>query len=220
MLLEEGLCCDQCVLLAKLSAFALLHFVLQGETCLLFQVSLDFLFLHSSPCWWKGHLFLVLILGGLVDLHWICQFQLLSICGRGIDLDYCDIEWLALETNQDNNSVIFKIAPKYCISDSFVDYEDYSISCKGFLSTVVDIMVFWIKFTLSIHFNSLIPVMLMFMLAISCLTMSNLPCLMDLTLQVPMQYYFLQHWTSLSLADTSNTVFSTLAQLLRSLWSY
>ena len=178
------------------------------------------IFAFQSPLMKRTYFFfLVLILEGLVDLHWTCQFQLLSICGRGIDLDYCDIEWLALETNQDT-SFIFKIAPKYCISDSFVDYEDYSISCKGFLSTVVDIMVFWIKFTLSIHFNSLIPVMLMFMLAISCLTMSNLPCLMDLTFQVPMQYYFLQHWTSLSLADISKTVLFTLAQLLLSLWSY
>ena len=39
------------------------------------------------------------------------------------------------------NSVIFETAPKYCISDSFVDYEDYFISSKGFLPTVVDIMV-------------------------------------------------------------------------------
>ena len=40
-----------------------------------------------------------------------------------------------------DHSVIFETAPKYCISDSFVDYEDYSISSKGFLPTVVDIMV-------------------------------------------------------------------------------
>ena len=36
-----------------------------------------------------------------------------------------------------NNSVIFEIAPKYCILDSFVDYEGYFISSKGFLPTVV-----------------------------------------------------------------------------------
>ena len=30
-------------------AFTLLHFVLPGQTCLLFQVSLDFLLLHSNP---------------------------------------------------------------------------------------------------------------------------------------------------------------------------
>ena len=55
-------------------------------------------------------------------------------------MDSSDIEWVALEMNQDH-SVIFEIAPKYCISDSFVDYEGYSISCKGFLPTVVDTMV-------------------------------------------------------------------------------
>ena len=37
-----------------LLAFALLHVVLQGQTCLLFQVFLDFLLLHSSPIWWKS----------------------------------------------------------------------------------------------------------------------------------------------------------------------
>ena len=68
-----------------------------------------------------------------------------SISGWGIDLDYCDSEWFALETKIDY-SVVFEIAPKYCISDTFVDYEGYSISSKGFLSTVVDIMVICIKF--------------------------------------------------------------------------
>ena len=38
-----------------------------------------------------------------------------------------DIEWFALETNRDH-SVIFEIASKYCISDSFDDYDGYSIS--------------------------------------------------------------------------------------------
>ena len=61
--------------------------------------------------------------------------------GRGIDLNYCDVEWLALETNPDH-SVVFEVAPKDGISDSFVDYEDCSISSNGFLPKVVDIMVF------------------------------------------------------------------------------
>ena len=39
--------------------------------------------------------------------------------------------------------------------------------------------------------------MLMFTLAISCLTTSNLPWFMELTFQVPMQYGSLQHWTLL-----------------------
>ena len=34
-----------------------------------------------------------------------------------------------------------EIAPKYRISDSFVDYDGYSISSKGFFPTVVDMMV-------------------------------------------------------------------------------
>ena len=55
-------------------------------------------------------------------------------------MDYSDIEWFALEMNGDH-SVIFEIAPKCYISDSFADYEDYSISSKGFLPTVVDIKV-------------------------------------------------------------------------------
>ena len=47
-----------------------------------------------------------------------------------------DLPW-----KQTDHSVIFEIASKYYISDSFVDYEGYSISSKGFLPTVVDIMV-------------------------------------------------------------------------------
>ena len=57
-----------------------------------------------------------------------------------MDLDYCEIEYFALEMNSDH-SVMFEIASRYCISESFVDYEGYSISSKGFLPTVVDIMV-------------------------------------------------------------------------------
>ena len=37
--------------------------------------------------------------------------------------------------------VIFEIASKYCILDSFDDYDGYSIPPKGFLPTVVDMMV-------------------------------------------------------------------------------
>ena len=43
--------------------------------------------------------------------------------------------------NEQSSSVVFEIASKYCISDSFVDHDGYSISSKGFLTTVVDIMV-------------------------------------------------------------------------------
>ena len=61
-----------------LLAFALLHSILWGQICLLLQVSLDFLLLHSSSLWWKGHLFWVLVLEDLVGLHRIVQLQLLQ----------------------------------------------------------------------------------------------------------------------------------------------
>ena len=82
----------------------------------------------------------MLVLEDLVGLHRTIQLQLLQHYWWGIDLDYCDIEWFALETNRDH-SVVFEIASKYCISDSFVDHDGYSISSEGFLPTVVDIMV-------------------------------------------------------------------------------
>ena len=82
----------------------------------------------------------MLVLKGLVGLHRTIELQLLQHYGWGIDLEYCDIEWFALEMNRDH-SVIFEIASKYCISDSFVDHDGYSISSEGFLPTVVDIKV-------------------------------------------------------------------------------
>ena len=102
-----------------------------------------------------------------------------------------------------HHSVIYETALKYCISDSVVDCDDYSISSKGFLLTVVDIMVIWIKLAHLVHFSTLIPKMSMFTLAISCFTTSNLPWFMDLIIQVPMQYCSLQHRILLSPWDSS-----------------
>ena len=79
-----------------------------------------------------------------------------------------------LGNEQRDYSVVFEIASKYCISDSFVDYEGYSISSIGFLPIVVDIMVIQINSHIPIHFSSLIPKMLMFIPIIFCLTTSNL----------------------------------------------
>ena len=89
----------------------------------------------------KRNLFGVLVLEGLVGLlRELFNFSFFSITGWGIVLDYCDIESFALETNRDH-SVVFEIASKYCILDSFVDPDVYSISSEGFLPAVVDIMV-------------------------------------------------------------------------------
>ena len=82
----------------------------------------------------------MLVNKGLAGLHRTVQLQLLQHYWMRHRLDYCDIEWVALETNRDH-SVVFDIASKYCISDSFVDHDGYSFSSEGFLPAVVDIMV-------------------------------------------------------------------------------
>ena len=84
----------------------------------------------------------MLVLEGLASLHRTIQLQLLQNYASGHKpvMDYCDTEWFALEMNRDH-SVVFEITSKYYISDSFVDYDGYSISFKGFLPTVVDVMV-------------------------------------------------------------------------------
>ena len=51
-------------------------------------------------------------------------------------MDYCDIELFALKINID-----LSFLTKYFILDSFVNYDGYSIYSKGFLPTVVDMMV-------------------------------------------------------------------------------
>ena len=82
----------------------------------------------------------MLVLEGLVVFIELFNFSFFSVTHWGRGLDHHDIEWFALKTNRDD-SVVFEIASKYCISDSFVDHDGYSISSKGFLPTVVDITV-------------------------------------------------------------------------------
>ena len=89
-------------------------------------------------------------------------------------MDYCDIEWFALEMNRDH-SVVFEIAFKYCISDCFVDYDGYSISSKGIRVHSRRYNASELNSPIPVHFSLLIPRMLMFTLAISYLTTSNLP---------------------------------------------
>ena len=101
------------------------------------------------------------------------NFSFFSTTGLGIDLDYCDTEWFALEMNREH-CVVFEIASNYCISDSFVDLDGYAISSEGFLPAVVDKWSFELNSPISVHFSSLIPRMSTFTLAISCLTTSNL----------------------------------------------
>ena len=82
----------------------------------------------------------MLVLKGLVVFIEPFNFSFFSVTGWGIDLDYCDTECFASEMKRDH-SVVFEVASKYCISDSFVDHDGYSISSEGFLPVVVDLMV-------------------------------------------------------------------------------
>ena len=143
-----------------------------------------------------------------------------EVIGWGIDLDYCYVQWFALEMNWDH-SVIFEVTQKYCVLDFFVDYEGYSISFMGFLPTVVDIMVIWIKFTHSCSFSSLITRMLIFILNISCFTKPNLLWFVDLTFQACLQYCCLKHWICLHHQTYPRlSIVPTLAPLLHSSWDY
>ena len=111
----------------SLLAFAQLHSVLQGQICLLLQVSLDFLLLHSSPLWWKRLLFWMFVVDGLVGPHRTVQ---VSSSLQHYWLGHTLISqwyWTVCFGNRDL-SAIFVIAPKYCIPESFVDYNVYSIS--------------------------------------------------------------------------------------------
>ena len=83
--------------LGKILLFALLHSVLQGQICQLLQVFFDFLRLHSSPLEWKGHLFWVLVLQGLVGLHRTVQLQLLQCYWTWITMILSGLHWKQTE---------------------------------------------------------------------------------------------------------------------------
>ena len=177
-----------------LLVFALLHSAFRGKICLLLQVFLDFLLLHSSPLWWKGHLFGVLVLEGLIGLHRTVQLQLQHYwLGHKLGLLWY---W------------------RVCLGN-----EQRSLCCFWDCIQVLHIRLFFFFFfyydgsylsselnsPIPVHFSSLIPKMLMFTLSIFCLTTSNLPWFIDLTFQVPMQYCYLQHQTLLSSPVISTT---------------
>ena len=96
MLLEEGVCYDQCILLAKL-CYPLPYFILYSKAKLACysRYLLTSYFCIPVP-YDEKDIFFVLVLEGLVGPHRIIQLQFLRISGWGIDLDYCDIQWFAL----------------------------------------------------------------------------------------------------------------------------
>ena len=73
----------------------------------------------------------MLVVKGLVGLHRTVQLQLLQHYWSGIDLDYHDIELFALETEIILS--FLRLHPSTAFLGSFVDYDGYSISSKGFV---------------------------------------------------------------------------------------
>ena len=147
----------------------------------------------------------MLVLKGLVGLHRTSQLQLFSVTGRGIDLDNHDIADIVCCGNEQRSLCCFWECIQVLHLDSFVDCDDYSISCKGFLPTEGDIMVFWVKFTHSSPFWFADSYNVNVHSCHLLFDTSNLPLFMDLTFLVPMQCCFLQHQTFLPSPITSTT---------------
>ena len=139
------LLCTVCSLGKTLIAFALLHSVLKGKIWHYSRHFLNSYFCIPVPCNEKDIFFEYCSRRSCRSLYNCSTSASSALLVWGKDLDYCDTEWFALETNRDH-SVIFSIASTKCILDSFVVYDGYSISSKWFLPTEVDIMVIWVKF--------------------------------------------------------------------------
>ena len=144
VLLKEGVCCDQCVLLAKLLAFALLHFVLQGQTGCYSGISWLHTFAFHSPVLKRTSFF-------HVSSRRSCRSSKNCSTSASSTLVIGAQTWITVILNglpQKWTEVIMlflKLFPSMAFW-TLLDYEGYSISSKGFLPIVVDIMVIWVKF--------------------------------------------------------------------------
>ena len=99
---------------------------------------LTFCFCIPIPYDEKDIFFLALILEGLIGLHRTFNFSFFGFSVWGIDSDYCDVEWFALETNQDHS--VLRLHPSTAFWILLLIVGEYSISSKRFFPTVVDIM--------------------------------------------------------------------------------
>ena len=83
--------------------------------------------------------------------------------------------------------------PQYSCLESPMDWRPWQATVHGVAKsrTWLTSLLFFIP----VHFSSLIPNMLIFLLAISCLTTSNFPWFVFLRFQIPMKYCSLHLWT-------------------------
>ena len=99
--------------------FTQLHFVLKVKVACYSRYLLTSDFCIPVP-YDEKDIFLIffLVLESLVLVFLeLFNFSFFDFNGWGIDLDYCDIEWFALEISR-YHSVIFETAAKYCLFDS------------------------------------------------------------------------------------------------------
>ena len=73
VLFEEGVCYAQFILLQNSSPLHCFILYSKAKLACYFRYLLNFLLLHSSPLWWKWHLFWGIVLEGLGGLE---------LCGR------------------------------------------------------------------------------------------------------------------------------------------
>jgi len=96
------------------------------------------------------HLFWVLVLEGLVGLYRTVQLQLLQRYQSGHRLELLMLNGLL--GNEQRSFCLFWDGIQVPHFRLLCYYNVYSISSKGFLPTIVDIMVIWVKFTHSCPF--------------------------------------------------------------------
>ena len=83
-------------------------------------------------------MFVLKVLQVFIELF---NFSFFSITDWGRDLDYCDIEWFALEANRDH-SVIFEIAGSRSLFSLYVFFQEFS----GFRFYIQIFNPFWFDF--------------------------------------------------------------------------
>ena len=160
-----------CSLGKTLLAFALLHFVLQGQTCLLLQAALDFLLCIAVPCDEKDIFFRCQLQKVLQVFKEPLNFSFFSITGWGIDLAYYDTEWFALEMNRDH-FVTLRLHPSTSFWTLLLTIRATQFHLRD---SCPQQQIEWpseLNLPIPVHFGSLILKMSMFTLAISCLITS------------------------------------------------
>ena len=149
VLLEEGVCYEQCIVGQNSIGLCPTSFCIPRPNLPL-TPGISSYFCIPIPI--MKRISFLCVLECLVGLHGTVQLQLLQHYWSGHRLG---LLWYLMTClgNKQIHSVVFEIVSKNCISDCFVDCDGYSISSKGFLPTVVDVMVIWVKFTHSSPFK-------------------------------------------------------------------